>query len=141
MMDPHTPMQGSVFWMAPEVINVQKNGYNSKVDIWSVGCVTLEMWTGERPWSGQEAIAVLFQVRVPLGKLSRSVSLILLSQVSRSNLGLSPQLPEGVTLSPQADDFRKRCFSANPEERPTAGELRQHPYLVLPPGWEFNGFQ
>ena len=60
----YTSMQGSVFWMAPEVVNGQKKGYNSKIDIWSVGCVVFEMWTGERPWSGQEVVAVLFQVRV-----------------------------------------------------------------------------
>lgn len=62
MIGAHTSMQGSVFWMAPEVINSQKKGYNSKIDIWSVGCVVFEMWTGERPWSGQEAVAVLLQV-------------------------------------------------------------------------------
>jgi mitogen-activated protein kinase kinase kinase len=39
-----TAMQGTVFWMAPEVINTQKKGYNFKIDIWSVGCVVLEMW-------------------------------------------------------------------------------------------------
>lgn len=59
----HTSMQGSVFWMAPEVVDIQKKGhYNSKIDIWSVGCVVLEMWTGERPWSGREQYTVLFQV-------------------------------------------------------------------------------
>ena len=55
-------MQGTVFWMAPEVINTQKKGYNFKVDIWSVGCVVLEMWTGKRPWTGEEMIAVMFRV-------------------------------------------------------------------------------
>ena len=65
----HTPMQGSVFWMAPEVAN-SKMGYNSKIDIWSVGCVVFEMWTGERPWNGQETIAILMQVRIRFNQLS-----------------------------------------------------------------------
>jgi len=56
-------MQGTVFWMAPEVINTQKKGYNFKIDIWSVGCVILEMWAGSRPWLGDEAIAVMFKVK------------------------------------------------------------------------------
>ena len=55
-------MQGTVFWMAPEVINAQKKGYNFKIDIWSVGCVVLEMWAGMRPWIGDEAVAVMFKV-------------------------------------------------------------------------------
>jgi mitogen-activated protein kinase kinase kinase len=58
-----TAMQGTVFWMAPEVVNAQRKGYNFKIDIWSVGCVVLEMWGGRRPWTGQEMIAVMFQVR------------------------------------------------------------------------------
>jgi len=56
-------MQGTVFWMAPEVINAQKKGYNFKIDIWSVGCVILEMWAGSRPWLGHEAFAVMFKAR------------------------------------------------------------------------------
>jgi serine/threonine protein kinase len=57
-----TAMQGTVFWMAPEVINPQNQGYNFKVDIWSLGCVILEMWSGERPWTGEEIVAVMFKV-------------------------------------------------------------------------------
>ena len=57
-----TAMQGTVFWMAPEVVNAQKKGYNFKVDIWSVGCVVLEMWAGKRPWTGEEMVAVMFKV-------------------------------------------------------------------------------
>lgn len=58
-----TAMQGSIFWMAPEVISTREKGYNTKIDIWSVGCVVLEMWAGERPWSEEEAVAVMVKVR------------------------------------------------------------------------------
>ncbi|KAF8350145.1 MAP kinase [Amanita rubescens] len=114
-----TAMQGTVFWMAPEVINTQKKGYNFKVDIWSVGCVVLEMWAGKRPWTGEEMVAVMF-------KLYQSK--------------LPPPVPEDVKLSEQADDFRMRCFAINPEERATAAELMVHPYLRLPPDWHFISF-
>ena len=57
-------MQGTVFWMAPEVIGSQKGkGYNSKVDIWSVGCVVLEMWAGRRPWPDEDFFTVMFKVQ------------------------------------------------------------------------------
>ncbi|KAF8078715.1 MAP kinase [Lyophyllum atratum] len=114
-----TAMQGTVFWMAPEVINTQKKGYNFKIDIWSVGCVVLEMWAGMRPWMGDEAVAVMF-------KLYQSK--------------LPPPVPEDVVLSELADDFRRKCFAINPEERPTSAELRKHPYLVLPQDWVFTDF-
>ena len=65
----HTSMQGSVFWMAPEVVQAgrkgEKLGYNGKVDIWSLGCVVLEMWAGRRPWQDVDAIAVIYEVSNP----------------------------------------------------------------------------
>lgn len=74
-----TAMQGTVFWMAPEVIDTPKKGYDKKIDIWSVGCVVLEMWAGKRPWSGDEAIAVILKVcddpfllRISLTRLEHS---------------------------------------------------------------------
>ncbi|TDL28512.1 Pkinase-domain-containing protein [Rickenella mellea] len=120
----HTGMQGSVFWMAPEVISAGRAGpqigYNGKVDIWSLGCVVLEMWAGRRPWPDADAIAVLVQ--------------LVKNQCA-------PPVPEDVILSPVADDFRSKCFAIKPEDRPSASELRKHPYLVLQPGWTFNGFK
>ncbi|KAH6623621.1 hypothetical protein F5144DRAFT_658582 [Chaetomium tenue] len=41
--DKTNSMQGSVFWMAPEVVRAQGEGYSAKVDIWSTGCVVLEI--------------------------------------------------------------------------------------------------
>ncbi|KNZ78521.1 MAP kinase kinase kinase mkh1, partial [Termitomyces sp. J132] len=115
----HTAMQGTVFWMAPEVINTQKKGYNFKADIWSVGCVVLEMWAGSRPWTGDEVVAVMF-------KLYQSKQ--------------PPPVPPEVHLSKLADNFRRKCFAINPDERPSAAELRRDPYLILPPGWVFTDF-
>ncbi|KAJ7883474.1 kinase-like domain-containing protein [Mycena olivaceomarginata] len=111
-------MQGTVFWMAPEAINTQEKGYSLKIDIWSVGCVVLEMWTGTRPWLGDEVATVM-------SKLYQSKQ---------------PPVPDGLVLTPLADDFRKKCFAIDPEERPAAAELRRHPYLTLSPGWVFDGF-
>lgn len=91
MIDAHTSMQGSIFWMAPEVIDNQKAGYNSKVDIWSVGCVVFEMWTGERPWSGQEVVSVLLQVRIRFKQLSGQSSLNLSLSSTNQKLALHCQ--------------------------------------------------
>ncbi|KAJ7932483.1 MAP kinase [Mycena leptocephala] len=105
--DAHTAMQGTVFWMAPEVINTQKKGYSFKIDIWSIGCVVLEMWAGTRPWLGEEIVAVMF-------KLFQSK--------------LPPPVPDGLVLSPLADDFRKKCFAMCVPSRPLFFELPTHSF-------------
>jgi hypothetical protein len=32
-------------------------------------------------------------------------------------------------------------IARNPDDRPSAAELRKHSYLTLPQGWMFNGFK
>lgn len=67
-----TGMKGTVFWMAPEVVGPGKTGYTAKVDIWSMGCVILEMWSGVRPWHGEETIPVMLKVCLGQGLEARS---------------------------------------------------------------------
>lgn len=83
-------MQGTVFWMAPEVVNTGLHGYNGKTDIWSLGCLVLEMWTGERPWHGEEAMSVI---------------------VKLYSDGQTPPVPGDLVLGVVAEDFRRSCFS------------------------------
>lgn len=84
-------MQGSVFWMAPEVVRSHGQGYSAKVDIWSLGCVVLEMFAGKRPWSREEAIGAIFK----LGSLSQA-----------------PPIPEDVQSTATVDglNFMYDCF-------------------------------
>lgn len=41
-------LEGSVLWMAPEVVLQTKQGRKS--DIWSLGCTIIEMLSGRVPW-------------------------------------------------------------------------------------------
>ena len=84
-------MQGSVFWMAPEVVRSQGQGYSAKVDIWSLGCVVLEMFAGRRPWSREEAIGAIFK----LGSLNQA-----------------PPIPDDVSATATVDglNFMWDCF-------------------------------
>jgi serine/threonine protein kinase len=57
----HRPsLQGSVFWMAPEV--VKQTEHTTKADIWSVGCLVVEMLTGEHPWAQLSQMQAIFKV-------------------------------------------------------------------------------
>ncbi|KAJ7169809.1 kinase-like domain-containing protein [Mycena filopes] len=112
-----TNMKGTAFWMAPEVVDSNKRGYDTKVDIWSLGCVVLEMWTGERPWAGQELIPVMLKL------------------YNHS----APPIPPDILadLSELALDFRSECFAIS-AARPPAAILRSHPYLQRTSGWVFQ---
>ncbi|KAJ3721479.1 kinase-like domain-containing protein [Lentinula raphanica] len=112
-----TEMRGTVYWMAPEAVNPKDNGggYDAKVDIWSIGCVVLEMWTGRRPWYGEEVVSVLLKLY---------------------GQKLPPAIPPELLLSDEAMDFREKAFAM--QERPSATMLKRHPYLTMKPGWTFR---
>ncbi|KAI9105468.1 kinase-like domain-containing protein, partial [Phlyctochytrium arcticum] len=95
-------MQGSVHWMAPEVIKAK--GYSAKVDIWSLGCLILEMFTGYNPWRQLDELQTMWRL-------------------GREN---TPEVPDWV--SPDAEDFLRLCFIIDPDKRPTAVELLSHPF-------------
>jgi mitogen-activated protein kinase kinase kinase len=90
--DASNNMQGSVFWMAPEVVRSQGQGYSAKVDIWSLGCVVLEMFAGRRPWENQEATAAMYKLGI---------------------LNQAPPIPDDVSLhaGPAALSFMWDCFT------------------------------
>ena len=128
-------MQGSVFWMAPEVVRAEgrgakegqsrstkeAQGYSAKIDIWSMGCVVLEMFAGRRPWSKEEPIGAIFK----LGSLNEA-----------------PPIPDDVSdsVSPEAVAFMSECFEIDPGERPTAETLlKQHPFCKIDPYYDFLG--
>lgn len=47
----------------PEVIDsVGMTGYSAKCDIWSLGCVFLEMFTAERPWPKMTMVQIVMEV-------------------------------------------------------------------------------
>merc|ERR1711959_45249 len=50
LMEGEQSVAGSVFWMAPELMN-RSNKLTKSVDIWSVGCCLVEMATALAPWA------------------------------------------------------------------------------------------
>uniref|UniRef100_A0A0R0FW78 mitogen-activated protein kinase kinase kinase n=1 Tax=Glycine max TaxID=3847 RepID=A0A0R0FW78_SOYBN len=87
------------------VVKLRKHGYGLAADIWSLGCTVLEMLTCQPPYSH-------------LGKME-ALSLI--------GKGHPPPLPE--SLSTDARDFILKCLQVNPNKRPTAAQLLDHPFL------------
>ncbi|EGC31954.1 hypothetical protein DICPUDRAFT_49896 [Dictyostelium purpureum] len=99
-------IQGTPYWMAPEVI--KQTGHGRSSDIWSLGCVIVEMATGLPPWSNiNELGAVMYHIAS-----SNSI----------------PMIPDH--LSSEAFDFLHLCFNRDPKERPDANQLLKHPFIT-----------
>ncbi|XP_044508213.1 mitogen-activated protein kinase kinase kinase 5-like [Mangifera indica] len=102
-------LKGSPYWMAPELMMsvMQKDNdsdFAFAVDIWSLGCTIIEMFTGRPPWNEFEGAAAMFKV-----------------------LKDTPAIPEN--LSAEGKDFLRCCFQRNPAKRPTASMLLEHRFL------------
>jgi len=96
---------GSIPWMAPEVMNGQ--AYGRKADIWSLGCLLVEMASGEPPWGHfDNPMAAMI-------KIARSDEI--------------PAIPEHLT--PTAKDFIERCLRRDQNDRPYCEGLLEHPFV------------
>ena len=102
-------MTGTPMYMSPEVIRGGNLGRHGAVDIWSLGCVILEMATGRRPWANMDnEWAIMYHIAQ----------------------GDPPQLPSKDQLSDSGIDFLKRCFERDPSVRASAVELLQHDWIM-----------
>jgi serine/threonine protein kinase len=101
---------GSPYWMAPEVISVQKEkaeGYDFKADIWSTAITAIELAEGKPPLFEIASLRVIFLIpaRDP------------------------PKLQNPDKFSPEFNDFLRVCLQKSPADRPTAKQLLEHPFV------------
>jgi mitogen-activated protein kinase kinase kinase len=104
-------MTGTPMYMSPEVIKggAPANARHGAVDIWSLGCVILEMATGRRPWASLDnEWAIMYNIAQ----------------------GNPPQLPTNEQLSELGLDFLRRCFERDPAVRSSSAELLQHDWIM-----------
>lgn len=97
-------LQGSVFWMAPEV--VKQTSYTRKADIWSLGCLVVEMMTGTHPFPDCSQLQAIFKI---------------------GGAKISPTIPDEA--SSEARTFLSQTFEVEQTKRPSAEELLRSPFL------------
>ncbi|PWN27010.1 hypothetical protein BDZ90DRAFT_232587 [Jaminaea rosea] len=95
---------GSPYWMAPEVID--QSGATTASDIWSVGCVVVELLEGQPPYHFLAPMPALFRI------------------VQDD----CPPLPDG--LSTVVKDFLLKCFQKDVDLRASAQQLLEHPWMM-----------
>jgi len=112
----HTTMPGELqgfvgtqAYMAPEVFTRNMSeGHGRSADIWSLGCVVIEMSSGRRPWAELESN---YQIMFKVG------------------MGQTPTTPDN--LSEEGKIFLSRCFVHDPVLRATAEDLINHPFTKI----------
>lgn len=99
-------IRGTPPYMAPEVARGQEQG--SPADVWALGCTIIEMATGHPPWVFcGDPVQLLYRI------------------------GFCGELPELPSfLSVKATDFLTKCLRREAEERWTASQLLNHPFLT-----------
>ncbi|KAF8194145.1 hypothetical protein BJ912DRAFT_1021429 [Pholiota molesta] len=95
---------GSPYWMAPEVI--EQSGATTASDIWSVGCVVIELLEGHPPYHTLDPMPALFRI------------------VQDD----CPPIPEGA--SPIVKDFLYHCFQKDCNLRISGRKLLKHPWMA-----------
>src|SRR3954469_6369221 len=91
--------------VAPELIRGQE--YDTKVDIWSLGIMIMEMAEGEPPYMEYPPLRALFLI---------------------TTKGI-PDLKETEAWSPEFKDFLRQCIIKEPAQRPEGKALLAHPFL------------
>jgi mitogen-activated protein kinase kinase kinase len=97
-------LQGSVFWMAPEV--VRQTAYTRSADIWSLGCLVVEMFTGSHPHPNCTQLQAIFKIG--------------------GSGDATPTIPENAGDDARA--FLAQTFLIDHEKRPSADELLASPF-------------
>eukprot|EP01083_Nonionella_stella_P071707 192760_1 len=95
---------GTPHWMAPELY---REDYNEMVDIWSFGMCVLELITSLIPYSECKGAFQVYQ-SITAGKKPESLKKI---------------------NDPYVRAFVNICLNVNPQQRPSARELLDHPFL------------
>jgi len=100
-------VKGSPYWMAPEM--VRQVGHDFRADIWSLGCVIIEMLTGQPPfYSTTDSVR---QVLRNLKKITKG-----------------PEYPKNITRS--CVKFLDCCLQVNPIYRLPVDELMRQKWIV-----------
>ncbi|NXH60421.1 NEK11 kinase, partial [Rhabdornis inornatus] len=99
-----TTFTGTPYYMSPEVLKHQ--GYNTKSDIWSLGCILYEMCCMNHAFTGQNFLSVVLKIVE----------------------GETPSLPERYPSKLNA--VLCSMLNKNPSLRPAAAEILKSPYIA-----------
>ncbi|EXB57022.1 putative serine/threonine-protein kinase [Morus notabilis] len=96
---------GTTAYMSPEAV-APRGEIVTALDIWSLGCVVVEMITGRDAWPCLASVTIVHLM------------------VTREK---TPKIPENMPET--GKDFLSKCFERDPRKRWSAQMLLDHPYV------------
>jgi serine/threonine protein kinase len=97
---------GTVYTMSPQVLN---GTYNFKADIWSIGVMAFLLLADEKPFKGKNKQDVMQNIK---------------------KVNYNFKAHEWDSISQDAKDFVSSLLVYDADDRPTANEALQHPWLL-----------
>jgi mitogen-activated protein kinase 15 len=123
------------WYRAPEIL-MGSHAYTKAVDTWSIGCVLGEMMLGKPIFPGSSTLNQLERIVEVTGKPDRAGLASMKSSYAKTMIDSLPNVKRKslTELLPKADrdalDFIARCLRFNPNERMTAAEGLNHPFVA-----------
>ncbi|KAM0685372.1 hypothetical protein COBT_003419 [Conglomerata obtusa] len=135
---------GTIIYKAPEALIESEDGYDEKIDIWSLGVCFIEILIGEKLFNDEKYeldISSSSKEIHPLIKLSNIVYGEILDLLGQKNSNHN-QVDDKTKLISRIQNHEKKllldnnlldlltkCLEFNPNNRPTARELLMHKYF------------
>lgn len=98
---------GTPNYLSPELLQKVNKGHSYEVDIWAIGISAFAMLTGHPPFEGGR------------------------KQITYENIkNCQYRFPSAIQISNNAKDFIRTILRIDPDRRPTATDLLNHPFLT-----------
>lgn len=97
---------GTPNYLSPELLIPGSHGHRYEVDIWAIGVCAFAMLTGKPPFETRHRSLTYEHIK-----------------------NCQYQFPSDIILSPQSKNFIKTVLQIQPELRPNAYELLEHPFI------------
>ncbi|KAF6154310.1 hypothetical protein GIB67_026766 [Kingdonia uniflora] len=123
------------WYRAPELL-LNCSEYTTSIDIWSIGCIFMEVIKREPLFPGKDYVQQLRFITELLGSPEESDLGFLGSENARKYVERLPHFPKQPfsekfpNASPIAIDLAERMLVFDPDKRITVDEALNHPYLV-----------
>jgi serine/threonine protein kinase len=131
-LPPYTDYVSTRWYRAPECL-LKSTNYNSRIDIWALGCIMIELYNFKPIFTGNTEKEVLFKICSILGAPSYWNEGIQLAKKldlkfqNNPGLNIAQVVPDA---SSEALDLLSEMLKWDPNKRATAQTLLEHPFFT-----------